>query len=68
VSRLVYATLEPKSGAVESAFSVLGSAALNHEVRVSGGVLAESSADLLRNFFAKRRQSECSAQGRRFPR
>jgi len=68
VSRVVYGASEPKSGAVESAFSVLGSSALNHQVQISGGVLAETSSDLLQNFFAKRRQSECSAQRRRFPR
>jgi tRNA(Arg) A34 adenosine deaminase TadA len=55
VQRLVYGAKEPKAGAVESAFEVLGSARLNHRVAVEGGVLAEQSSELLRTFFAARR-------------
>jgi len=56
IQRLVYAAKEPKAGAVESAFGVLGNSRLNHRVEVMGGVLAEASSELLRNFFAARRE------------
>ncbi len=55
VERLVFATSEPKSGAVVSAFQVLGASRLNHQVGVESGVLAEHSAQLLHRFFADRR-------------
>ncbi len=56
VARLVYGALEPRSGAIESSARVLENAGLNHRVAVSGGVLAEASATLLKQFFRARRQ------------
>ncbi len=57
VDRLVYGATEPKSGAVESSFSVLESTRLNHRLQVIGGVLAEASTAVLQEFFAARRTS-----------
>lgn len=55
VARLVYGASEPRSGAVVSTAQVLDNPALNHRVEVSGGVLAEAAATLLRTFFRARR-------------
>jgi tRNA(adenine34) deaminase len=55
VPRVVYAATDPKAGAAGSVLDVLGEPRLNHRPDVAGGLLAEESADLLRAFFASRR-------------
>ena len=55
VARLVYGARDPKAGAVESCYSLLSDPRLNHQVEVVGGVLAEKSQSLLRQFFEERR-------------
>lgn len=55
VARVVYATPDPRTGAAGSVFDLLEAPAHNHHVRVSQGVLAEASAELLRGFFLARR-------------
>jgi len=56
VKRVVYGAQDPKAGAAGSVIDVFGTAALNHHTRVEGGVLAEASGELLRSFFAERRE------------
>ena len=56
VKRVVYGAQDPKAGAAGSVIDVFGTAALNHHTRVEGGVLAEASGDVLRSFFADRRE------------
>ncbi len=56
VERLVYAAPEPKTGAVESRFNLLEAGMHNHQVQVTGGVMAAESAALLRAFFRARRR------------
>ena len=53
--RVIYAARDPKAGAAGSVLDVLGEPRLNHRPAVSGGLLAEASADLLRGFFGSRR-------------
>ena len=55
IARLVYGAAEPKTGAVVSAAAVLDSPAANHRVEVTGDVLADESAALLKAFFTARR-------------
>ncbi len=55
VARVVFATAEPRSGAVCSTAQVLANPGLNHRVQVTQGVLEEASATLLKSFFAARR-------------
>jgi len=57
VARLVFGAAEPRAGAVASSARVLDNPGLNHRVAVSGGVLAEECAALLRGFFAARRSA-----------
>jgi tRNA(adenine34) deaminase len=54
-ARLVYGARDPKAGAVESRYSLLGDPRSNHRVEVVSGVLAERSQNLLRRFFEERR-------------
>src|SRR3954463_99300 len=55
VPRVVFGTVDPKAGAAGSVLDVLREPRLNHRPEVVGGVLAEPSAALLREFFASRR-------------
>ncbi|MGI8559052.1 MAG: tRNA adenosine(34) deaminase TadA [Solirubrobacteraceae bacterium] len=55
VPRVVYAARDPKTGASGSVLDVLSEPRLNHRPEVSSGLLAEQSAQLLREFFAGRR-------------
>lgn len=49
--RVVYAAADPKAGACESVAQVLSHSKLNHHPQVVTGVLAEVSAQLLKDFF-----------------
>jgi len=55
VARVVYGADDPKAGAVDSLWDVVRDRRLNHRPEVTGGVLAEESAALLRAFFRDRR-------------
>jgi tRNA(adenine34) deaminase len=55
VPRVVYATADPKAGAVDSILSILSDERLNHRPEVVSGVLADDAAGLLRAFFRARR-------------
>ena len=55
VQRLVFGASDPRAGAAGSVVDVFAPEALNHRVAISGGVMAEPCADLLRSFFRARR-------------
>ena len=57
VGRVVFAATDPRTGAAGSVFDLLPSdERFNHRTEVTRGVLAEESADLLRQFFRARRK------------
>ncbi len=56
VARVVYGAADPRTGAAGSVFSVLNDPRNNHRPAVTGGVLEESAAGMLRSFFRARRQ------------
>jgi tRNA(adenine34) deaminase len=56
VSRVVYGCTDPKAGALDTLFTLGRDPRLNHRFEVSGGVLGDDSAALLRSFFAARRK------------
>lgn len=58
VKRLVFATTEPKAGAVISTIRALDNPSLNHGVLWQQGLMASDSAQLLREFFKTRRASK----------
>jgi tRNA(adenine34) deaminase len=55
VARIVYGAPDPKTGACGSVFDLASNARMNHRIEVTGGVLVEESAELLKQFFAARR-------------
>lgn len=56
LKRVVYAAPDPKTGVAGSVLDLFGWRQLNHHTRIEGGLLAEASASLLKNFFAQRRE------------
>ena len=55
IARLVYGADDAKGGAVRSCFSILDNRQLNHRVEITSGVLADESAAILKDFFARKR-------------
>ncbi len=58
VERLVYGADDPKAGAAGTIFNIVDHPALNHQPKVRAGVLAIESSQLLREFFAERRERD----------
>jgi len=56
VSMVVYGAKDPKAGACGSVFKIHKTKKLNHRFRVIGGVLAEESSKLLKDFFKAKRK------------
>jgi tRNA(adenine34) deaminase len=52
---VVYGCPDLKAGACDSLFTITNDARLNHRCRVISGVLAEPAAELLREFFGRKR-------------
>jgi tRNA(Arg) A34 adenosine deaminase TadA len=55
IARLVYGASDPKGGGVAHGCRVFDQPTCNWKPEVSGGLMAEESADLLRAFFKARR-------------
>jgi tRNA(adenine34) deaminase len=55
LSRVIYAAVDPKTGACGSVLDLFKEEQLNHHTEVVGGVLAEESSAMLKAFFAERR-------------
>jgi len=55
VGGLVFGAADPRAGACGSLYNLCCDPRLNHELPVTGGVLAGESTELLRNFFEVRR-------------
>lgn len=55
VARVVFGAMDEKAGAAGSLWDVLRDRRLNHRPEVVAGVLADESASLLREFFARQR-------------
>jgi tRNA(adenine34) deaminase len=55
LDKLIFAATDPKAGACGSVLGVLNHPKLNHQMWADRGILADESAELLRNFFRERR-------------
>ncbi len=53
---IVFGTRDPKAGAGGSLFQILKNPLLNHQCDILGGIGAEQSAQMLKNFFKARRK------------
>lgn len=56
LARVVFGAGDPKTGACGGAVALSAETKLNHQTVFEGGVLAAPCGDLLRRFFAERRQ------------
>ena len=56
VKRLVFGAWDPKAGALGSVVDLASQPEFNHHPIVEGGLLADESAALLKDFFAERRK------------
>ena len=57
IKRVVFAAPDPKTGVAGSVLDLFAQPQLNHHTCVEGGVMAEASAALLRQFFSERREA-----------
>jgi len=55
VGRLIYGCDDPKAGAIRTLYKICDDPRLNHQVEITGGVLAEECTGLLRDFFRAQR-------------
>ena len=53
--RVVFGTVDPKTGAAGSVVDLFANAQLNHHTELAGGVLADECSAVLKDFFAERR-------------
>ncbi|WP_255990553.1 tRNA adenosine(34) deaminase TadA [Chitinolyticbacter albus] len=58
VSRIVYATSDPKTGAAGSVINPFADRRLNHHAEVIGGLLLDEATAQLKAFFAERRKQQ----------
>ena len=56
IKRLVFAALDPRTGAAGSALSLLQSDVHNHRIEYTSGVLEAESRELLQSFFRGKRK------------
>jgi tRNA(adenine34) deaminase len=61
IARLVYGAADPKTGACGSVINLPAEDRLNHHMQVTGNVLAEECATMLKQFFAGRRTIAANA-------
>jgi tRNA(adenine34) deaminase len=52
----VFATPDPKAGALGTLYDLSSDSRLNHRFEVSSGILAEECSELLRDFFRRLRK------------
>lgn len=56
LSRVMFATPDPKTGACGSAFDLANQSGLNHHTQIEQGVLKETCSHMLSQFFKQKRQ------------
>jgi len=58
IGRVVYGATDVKGGAIESGVRFFEQLSCHHRPEVTGGILADESATLLKSFFKERRKKE----------
>ena len=58
LKRVVFGAFDAKTGAAGSVINLFDQPQLNHQTELQGGVLADQSAKLLKDFFSQRRQAK----------
>lgn len=62
IDKVVYGCPDIKAGGAESIFNILTNGNLNHQVEVISGVCEEACADIMKNFFKRRRAENKAAK------
>lgn len=62
LEQVVWATPDPRAGAVESVFRILEEPRLNHRVLSLRGVLEAECRDMLKSFFQRRRKESAGPE------
>ena len=55
VQRLIFGAYDPKAGAVTSVYDIIANPRLNHRVAWEGGIMQAECAQMLRQFFKRKR-------------
>ncbi|MGN1394389.1 MAG: tRNA adenosine(34) deaminase TadA [Succinivibrionaceae bacterium] len=58
IFRVVYGARDYKTGAIESAFSLLNNAKHNHQISFTSGILENECSNMLSSFFKMRREQK----------
>jgi tRNA(adenine34) deaminase len=58
IGRLVYGTLEPKSGVIDSNLHLHEEKCFNHKIEITSGVLSAACANIIQQFFKARRMAK----------
>lgn len=58
IARVCFGAADPKTGACGSVINIANHKALNHRLKVTGGVLADECSALLSEFFKKKRREK----------
>ncbi len=62
IQRLVFASPDLKTGAAGSAFNLVNNLQLNHQIKISSGIMQEPCSHLLSAFFKRRRKEKKQAR------
>ena len=57
IARVIFGASDPKTGACGSVVDLFAEQRLNHHAKVTGGILADTCAQQLKDFFALRRKN-----------
>lgn len=63
LKRVVFGATDPKTGAAGSVVDLFAQPLLNHHTQVQGGLLADDCGQMLRDFFAERREQYRQRRG-----
>ena len=62
LDRVVYGTDDPKTGAVRSLYQIVEDARLNHQLKVTCGVMQDDCKKQLQDFFQRRREENSNTK------
>jgi tRNA(adenine34) deaminase len=61
VERVIFGARDPKCGAVVSLYNIFNDKRLNHQVRITEGILQEECGEIISRFFREKRVTSASA-------
>lgn len=61
IEKIIYGADDPKTGACGSVINIASNKKLNHRIEVTGGIMREDCAGLLKDFFKKKRSARRGA-------